>query len=155
MRQWPRISLKRDPDYNDCFGCGKDNPIGLKLSFKWDGKIARAEFTPESQYQGWPGILHGGIVACLLDEGMGYAAIFDTGYCLTARMEIKLKKVALVNEPLVIEASVVRKTRKIVHTMGRIKLRDGTTVAEGAGTHFVVNTEQIEEFGTRFASGAA
>jgi acyl-coenzyme A thioesterase PaaI-like protein len=141
---WPRVSLERSADYNSCFGCGKDNPIGLKLSFQWDGKTARAEFTPTEAYQGWPGLVHGGIMACLLDEGMGYAALFDTAHCLTARMEVKLKRPAIVGEPLVITSSIKRKTRKLIETVAAVTLEDGTVVAEGTGTHYVVDRVERE-----------
>jgi len=143
MTDWPKVSLNRPADYRSCFGCGQDNPIGLKLAFEWDGHTARAGFTPEAAYQGWPGLVHGGIMACLLDEGMGYAALFEVGYCVTARMHIKLKRPAYVGEPLVITSSVKRKTRKLVETEATVSLKkDGTVVAEGTGTHFIVKQER-------------
>jgi acyl-coenzyme A thioesterase PaaI-like protein len=140
MKNWPSLSLERSPDYQSCFGCGRDNPIGLKLVFTWDGETARAEFTPQAVYQGWPGLVHGGVMACILDEGMGYAALFAVGRCVTAKMEIKLKRPAIVGAPLVITASVRRKSRKLVETHAQASLEDGTPVAEGRGTHFVVET---------------
>jgi acyl-coenzyme A thioesterase PaaI-like protein len=138
MKSWPGLSLERSPDYQSCFGCGRDNPYGLKLTFAWDGQTARAEFTPQAVYQGWPGLVHGGIMACLLDEGMGYAALFTVGRCVTAKMEIKLKRPALVGESLVITSSVRRSSRKLVETVAVVSLGDGTPVAEGRGTHFIV-----------------
>ncbi len=142
MKNWPGLSLERSPDYQSCFGCGQDNPFGLKLVFKWDGQTARAEFTPQAAYQGWPGLVHGGIMACLLDEGMGYAALFAVGRCVTAKMQIKLKWPAMVGEPLVITSSVKRKSRKLVETLANVALRDGTLIAEGMGTHFIVERVQ-------------
>ena len=138
MKNWTSLSLERSPDYQGCFGCGSDNPFGLKLVFKWDGQMARADFIPEKNYQGWPGLVHGGIIACLLDEGMSYAALFAQGLCVTARMQISLKRPAMVGEPLVITSSIKRKTRKVVETSASVSLKDGTLVALGTGTHFVV-----------------
>jgi uncharacterized protein (TIGR00369 family) len=138
MKNWPELSLERDPDYQGCFGCGRDNPLGFKLSFRWDGRVASSEFTPEHDYQGWPGLLHGGITACLLDEAMGYAALFEVGRCVTAKMNIKLTKPVPVGKKLRIAASIRKKSRKLVETEARITLEDGTLVAEGVGTHFVV-----------------
>ena len=42
MNNWPRVSVDTERSYSLCFGCGQDNPIGLKLGFQWDGKTARA-----------------------------------------------------------------------------------------------------------------
>ena len=142
MNNWPNLSLERSPDYQGCFGCGSDNPFGLKLAFKWDGQAARAEFTPQENYQGWPGLVHGGIIACLLDEGMSYAALFAKGLCITAKMQIKLKRPATVGEPLVINSSIKRMSRRLVETTANITLKDGTLVAEGVGTHFVITPKK-------------
>ena len=144
MKNWLNLSLERSPDYKGCFGCGRDNPFGLKLAFAWNGEAASADFTPGENYQGWPGLVHGGIIACLLDEGMSYAALHAQGLCITARIQVKLKRPAAVGEPLVISSSVKRKSRKLVETRARVTLRDGTLVAEGAGTHFVVQPNSIE-----------
>ena len=90
-------------------------------------------------------MVHGGIVACLLDEGMGYAASSEVGLCVTAKMQIELKKPALVGKRLIISSSVKRKSRRLVYTTATISLEDGTLVAQGTGTHFIVNTNQVNK----------
>ncbi len=137
---WSQISIDTEGDRSLCFGCGQNNPIGLKLNFQPDGKTARAEFTPAELYQGWPGFVHGGIIICLLDEAMAYAALFQGKRCVTARMQARLRSLAPINEPLVITASVTRETRKLIETKATIALKDGTPIAEGVSTQFVVNS---------------
>jgi len=144
MTNWPQISINADRDYSLCFGCGQKNPIGLKLDFRWDGRIARAEFTPTEFYQGWPGLVHGGIVICLLDEAMGYAALFEEMVCVTAKIQVQLRRLTPINEPLLITSSVTRKTRKLVETRASIALKDGTLVAEGTATQFVASSPDKE-----------
>jgi hypothetical protein len=46
MKILPQISIDTEKSLAMCFGCGEENPIGLKLKFKWDNGTARAEFTP-------------------------------------------------------------------------------------------------------------
>ncbi len=140
MNNWPELSLERTADYHSCFGCGRDNPIGLKLHFVWDGTIARTEFTPQAVYQGWPGLIHGGIMACILDEAMGYAALFTAGHCVTAKMALRLKQPARIGQLLVVTASVKRRTRKLIETTACVAAPDGTIFAEASGTHFLVKT---------------
>ena len=113
----------------------------MKLRFEWDGKTARAEFTPTSYYQGWSGIVHGGIILCLLDEATSYATKFQNVHGLTAEIQARLKRPALIGEPLIITSSIIRKTRKLVKTKAAIHLKDGTPVADASATHFVVNEE--------------
>src|SRR3989304_4676628 len=78
-------------DNNRCFGCGKENPLGLKITFTLDrGKKAiKGEFTPGPEHQGYQGITHGGIIATLLDEAMG-RLLFELGtYAVTAWMGVR------------------------------------------------------------------
>ena len=72
----PRAPAITNKNHGWCIGCGKNNPYGLKLNFQWDGKTVRSEFTPNDFYQGWPKIVHGGIITTMLDEVMagGYIA---------------------------------------------------------------------------------
>lgn len=143
MTTWPQISI--DGDYSKCFGCGQNNPIGLKLNFQWDGKTARAEFIPTEFYQGWPGQVHGGIIICLLDEAMAYAGLFEGMSCVTAKIQVKLSHPASINESLVITSSVTKKTRKLIKTRAAVSLKDDTLIAEGVATYFVVYSRSKED----------
>ena len=137
----PKVSIDADMHENLCFGCGQNNPIGLKLSFTKDGDILQAEYTPDKVYQGWPGIVHGGILTCLLDEAMSYAAYYEGVTCLTASMHIRLRQPVIVEEPLVITALVTKNRKKLIETTGRVCLKDGTVVAESTAKQFVVENE--------------
>jgi len=141
----PQVTINTDLSDGLCFGCGRNNPFGLKLNFEWDGKTARTEFTPTRFYQGWPGIVHGGIIASILDEAMSYAVHFRGLDCLTARMLIRFKRPALVDELLIITSSLVRKAKNLIETRASICLRDGTLVAEGTATHFLIETPDNKE----------
>ncbi|MFC2066791.1 PaaI family thioesterase [Chloroflexota bacterium] len=141
MATLPRVSINTDMSAGMCFGCGQNNPIGLKLDFEWDGKTARTEFTPNKLYQGWLGVVHGGILACMLDEAMSYAARFEGNHCLTTQIEIKFRHPAPVEEPLVVTSSVTRHTRKLIDTMAQVSLKDGTVVAEARAKHFVIGVK--------------
>ena len=63
---------------NICFGCGRENHEGLRISSRWlegeDKQIAVCEFMANKRHQGWPGILNGGIIATVMDcHSMGTA----------------------------------------------------------------------------------
>ncbi len=139
MAIWPQISIDTR-NYKQCFGCGQDNPIGLKLSFQWDGKTARANFTPTELYQGWSGLLHGGITTCILDEAMSWAVLFEGINCVTTKIQARLRRPASINEPLIVTASITRRTRKLVESSATLLTKDGSVIAEGSATQFIVNT---------------
>ena len=91
MANFPQVSVDTDMSDSFCFGCGQNNPIGLKLNFKRDGKTARAEFTPDKRYQGWRDVVHGGIITCMLDEAVAHAAHLEGINCLTAKMVVNFQ----------------------------------------------------------------
>ncbi|MFQ5997442.1 MAG: beta-phosphoglucomutase family hydrolase [Dehalococcoidales bacterium] len=137
----PRVPISTDKSAGLCIGCGRNNPFGLKLSFQWDGKTARTEFTPTKFYQGWPDIVHGGIITTMLDEAMGHAMLFSGFFeFLTAGIQVKLKRPALVGEPLVITASVTKNEGRSVEVEGAVSLPDGTLVAAGTATQVIIET---------------
>lgn len=140
-----QVSVDTDRNYSLCFGCGQNNPIGLKLHFQWDGKTATAQFTPTEFYQGWPGLVHGGIIICLLDEAMGYAALFEGKACITAKIQAKIKRPASINAPLLITSSVIKRTKKLFESQATVSLKDGTLIAEGVATQFVVHSPSEED----------
>ena len=62
--------------------------------------------------------------------------------CVTARLDTKLTHLIPLNQPIVITSSVTQKTRKVIKTKATIYLQDGSTAAEGTGTHFVVSQKE-------------
>jgi len=137
----PKVTLNADLDEGLCFGCGRNNPIGLKLNFTKDGDTIRTEFTPDKTHQGWPGLLHGGILGCLLDEAMSNIAYATGNTCLTASINIRLKQPIKVEVPLVITARITRHRKKLIETTGQVCLKDGTVVAESTAIQFIAENE--------------
>ena len=141
MVELPKVSLNTNLDEGLCFGCGRNNPIGLQLKFEREGKGCRAEFQPDDRYQGWPGILHGGITTCILDEAMSWAAYFAGESCLTASMEVRLRQPVKIDGKLIVSAAVTKQSRRLLEAEAKLELEDGTVVAEGTSKQFVVRHE--------------
>lgn len=129
-----QVAISFDVSDGLCFGCGQNNPIGLKLDFKWGGKTARAEFTPGEFHQGWIGIIHGGIITTILDEAMGQAILFSGLNCVTAKMQVNFKQPILTGDNLVITGSISRNSGRFVEAEAKVSLPDGTLMAEGTAT---------------------
>ena len=137
-RQLPEINAQ---DTNLCFACGQDNPVGLKLKFNYSEGKAETKFTPTELYQGWAGVLHGGIICTLLDEAIGYATLSRGLYCITAKSEVRFKHYAPIGQTLIIRAYITRETKKLIESKASIVLEDNTEVAEGTSLMYVVNKE--------------
>jgi len=139
MVNWPQVSVDTEKEWSLCFVCGQKNPIGLKLNFTWDGKTVSTEFTPDKLYQGWSGMVHGGIIGCVLDEAMSYAALFSGVNTVTAKMQARFKRPAQIGEPLVITAWLTKKTRRLVEAKAEVSLKDGTPIADSTATMFILS----------------
>jgi uncharacterized protein (TIGR00369 family) len=120
----------------NCFVCGKNNPNGLHLSFEIDKEkqTLKTTFIASPTYQGWDGIVHGGIVSTLLDEAMANL-IYKLGYqAITASIEIRFKKPAPILEPLLVYGEVTEVSKRLIKARAHIAQEDGAILATGTST---------------------
>jgi uncharacterized protein (TIGR00369 family) len=94
---------------NLCFGCGADNPLGMRLSFELDdvARKATARVRLPAAYQGSGGILHGGITALLFDEVMGKLNRLHDVRAVTAELSVAYLSPAACGEDLVVTATEI------------------------------------------------
>jgi uncharacterized protein (TIGR00369 family) len=120
--------------YNECFGCGTENPIGLHLDdFAIDEGELTAHFVPRPEYRGFAGILHGGILAALLDETLAWTAMMlEDTYVVTANLELKFRKPARVDARYRLRGRVVQRRGRRLQLAGEVSC-DGVVVAEAQG----------------------
>ena len=116
-----------------CFACGTKNPHGLHVHFDRFGAGSRGVFVPEAHHEGWPGIVHGGILATLLDEAMAYALWFADIRAVTARMETRFRRTVGAGDEIVITGQVTGTKRSVVDAVGTVTRADGSVVAEANG----------------------
>lgn len=127
--------------YHHCFVCGDENEIGLKIDFYHQDGKAKACFTPMREYEGYRDILHGGIIASVLDEVMVKAVLAEGIPALTSRMDVRFRLPALVGEELFLEGWITQRKSRLIMTAGKVFRKDGTIIAEANGTYFRVQGE--------------
>jgi acyl-CoA hydrolase len=134
----PELKLEKITENPMCFGCGKANPHSLKMKVFQEGGITKTEFLPNESHQSWPGHVHGGALMAALDEGIGWATFSKGIYAVTAKIDIRLKSMAHIGEPLIVSARITKKTSRTVEVEAQINRRDDSLVAEAAALLYIV-----------------
>src|SRR5450432_182262 len=136
----------QQPNSHMCFACGVDNDAGLQLRFFNDGVNAcRADFILDDRYQSFPGRMHGGIIAVILDEAMGRAALSGNleRMMVTAKMEIRYRQATPLNQPLTVRARLEKDRGRLATASAEVFLADGSIVVEATATLAAIPAEEL------------
>ena len=132
-QQRTKAQRTKQPNSKHCFVCGLDNHHGLQLAFYHDESgTVFAEATVPDQFQGYPGTVHGGIVAALLDEVATRAAMVEDPdeFKVTARMTLRYRKKVPTGEPLQMIGWIEHEGGRASKATAEIRLPDGSLGAE-------------------------
>jgi acyl-coenzyme A thioesterase PaaI-like protein len=125
--------LKKQPNSSHCFVCGVENGIGLRMTFYelGPGEVSATYKVPD-HFQSYPGIVHGGILASMLDEVASRAAMTGspTRFRSTAKLEIRYRKPAPLDETLHMRGWVTEERGSRARAKAEIRLADGTLITE-------------------------
>jgi acyl-coenzyme A thioesterase PaaI-like protein len=128
-----------------CFGCGDLNPAGLKLEFHFEGSKAVAELVPQHQHQGYPGLMHGGVIAAALDEAMGWAMYGAGVWAVTGKMEVKFRQPLPLHQKATVSGEVTRNRGRWLELRGEIRSEEGKLIAESYGLFMRLPEERARE----------
>ena len=127
--------MMKQPTSRTCFVCGRENGFGLKM--KWcnnlESNCVEAVVTVPEQFNGYPGIVHGGIVAAVLDETSGRAVMLDGNFdnlFVTLRLNITYRKPTPTNTPLKAVGWMEHKGNRGMKVAAKLLLPDGTITSE-------------------------
>ena len=114
------LSAEQAERANHCFVCGDANPVGLRVKFRLDGEVCRAEFTPDERHQGYAGVMHGGLLFSLLDDVMANWLWLQGHACFTARAEVRYRAPVPLHRPLALEGRLLRGRGRLYEMQGLI-----------------------------------
>lgn len=125
----------KQPSSRHCFICGVDNPVGLKLCFyETETGTIETTYTAPDHFQGYPGVLHGGIVAAILDETSGRAWMGDPKaprFMFTAKLEVRYRRNVPTGKPLKVVGKTVSSRQRTAEAWAGIYDEKGSLLAEG------------------------
>ncbi len=128
---------KPQPNSKMCFICGLENPVGLKLRiYETEPGVVEPAYTAPEHFQGYPGVLHGGIIATIIDEVSGRSLMGtaeQTRFMFTARIEVKYRKNVPIGRPLRIVGKALKDRGHSAEAWAGIyDVQSGELLAEGS-----------------------
>ena len=131
--------------YPNCFGCGESNPIGLHLTYRTEGEALVSDFTPGGAHEGWPGIVHGGIIATLLYEVMENFAFRNGIVTMMRNMDVRFRRPASIGKRVTAIARLERSADREMFISAT--LVQNNIVAEGSAQLIALRDDQIARLG--------
>src|ERR1700682_2203420 len=114
------------------FGCGPLNLDGLRLTFVSGPDGSVAEFEVPDRFQSWAGMAHGGVVALMLGEAVGWAAWHAGHPGVTGRLQVSYRRPLKLGEPVRIVGKVDRIRRTLVYASALVENRDDGSLTQAA-----------------------
>ncbi|MCY0880278.1 MAG: PaaI family thioesterase [Firmicutes bacterium] len=120
------------PD-NVCFVCGSQGS-GLQVRFSGNRDGVRAETVIGAPYQGFRGVVHGGILAGLVDDAMWHVIHQqDNAFPMTAELTVRYLAPVAIGEPLVIEGRLVSYRPRLMVAEATVANQQGEVLVRAEG----------------------
>jgi uncharacterized protein (TIGR00369 family) len=136
---------QRLPNSAGCYVCGGANPRGLGVRFDREGAVVTAQFVPHQDHCGYQDRVHGGVMAALLDEVMGWApSVIKRRFCVAAEIIIRYLKPLPIGHPVTVRGEMTADRGRVWEARGEIVDEGGTVYARGTGKYRPLSEEQTE-----------
>ena len=140
--------MQLQPNSRHCFVCGIENEYGLHLRFfETEEGAVIVETTVPNRFEGYPGIVHGGIVAALVDEALGRVHMGPADnprFMFTAKLEVQYRKPVPTEKPIRIVAHGVKSKRRSATSKAEVFGPEGELLAEADAVLINVPEDTVE-----------
>ena len=124
--------------YSNCFVCGPDNPHGLKLDFYLEGDRAYTSFDSPRGFEGYKDVIHGGIIATLLDEVMAKIIISNGLLAVTADLSVRYRKPLPVGTKVKVWGEISMQKSRTIHAKAAVEDEAGNVFSEATAVYIVM-----------------
>jgi len=139
------MALVELPHTSGCVVCGHDNPFGLHLRLFVDEQtgIVTCPFEPAARHIGFEGIVHGGVIATVLDEAMVWAATWaGKRFCVCGELNVRFRESVILGGPLQVVAKVIAHRSRLITTEGTLADDQGRILVSASGKYVPVSSER-------------
>jgi acyl-coenzyme A thioesterase PaaI-like protein len=142
----------KQPNSSMCLVCGLQNSFGLHASFyELDSGELLALFKPREEHQGYPGRLHGGLAATLLDETIGRAIMVrEDGevWGVSVELTTRFRKPVPLGGDVRVVGRITKNSSRLFEGSGELLLEDGSVAVSGRGKYIKMPLDKIADFNT-------
>lgn len=121
-----------------CFACGKDNPIGLHIDFRFDGEVCTAEFTATENHVGFRNTVHGGIVYAALDDVTANVLYLQGRKAHTAKCKIRYRELLQVGETITLRGWIEKEKGRLVLLRGEARRKSDDVLVADCAASFMI-----------------
>jgi uncharacterized protein (TIGR00369 family) len=127
--------MRKQKNSRGCFLCGLENEFSLKMKWYEDhqARQIRSKVTVPDHFNGYHGVVHGGIVSAILDETAGRSVMLNSGedaLMVALKLEVNFRRPTPTSTPLTVIGWVIKQAANRAQVAGEIRLSDGTLTAE-------------------------
>lgn len=156
-RQRPIAKLKRQmwetapPDggpmvhFEECMVSGRANPMGIAMKVRREGERVVADLNLGAAFEGAPQRAHGGAVAAVFDDIMGYVLLLRETPAFTGRLGVSYRAPTPVETPLLATAWMDRREGRKLFMAATLTTPDGDLIAEGDGVFIAIPPERFSD----------
>lgn len=121
-----------------CFACGPLNPIGLRMEVSYRNNKAFSRLSIKREFQGWQNIIHGGVLATVLDEIMAHAVIHYVGHCVTTSLQITYRTPLHADQDIEVVGYVAEEKRRVAIARGEITIPESKQIIATGESKFLL-----------------
>jgi uncharacterized protein (TIGR00369 family) len=141
--------VKKQHSSKMCFVCGEMNDFGLRAKFyETDNNELVALINPSEQHQGYPGRLHGGIAATILDEIIARSICNgkdEQQWGVTLELKVKFRKPIPLGQELKIVGRVTSEGTRSFEGTAEIVLPNGEIAVSAEGKYMKLTIDRITD----------
>jgi acyl-coenzyme A thioesterase PaaI-like protein len=134
-----------------CFACGQLNEAGLHLDLNLEPGRCWVELEVPRRFEGWEGIIHGGILCTIMDEVMAWALVQADCWGVTAKMSVDFRKPVTVGMRIRAEGWIAESRRRIHTTAGRmLDVETGVELVRAEATYLGATGDRKRQLKERY-----
>lgn len=130
--------------FPDCVVSGDANPMGLDIQFFREGDEAVSHAVLGPAFEGAPNRAHGGVVAAVFDDLMGFVLTIHESPAYTAELTVRYRRPTPVGEEIEFRARLVDRKGRRLHIEAEAIDKSGTKIATATGLFITIPREGFD-----------